>query len=313
MCVFLGVRKIGAVVREGSADTYSPRLERRSRQTWAGDRTDKALLQDDPAVEAIGESLQRDPRDRIALGDLPEGEGHPPVSFEISVVEGPYSVARRRQDVAPNDVEAEAQDEVELVAADGGDILRREELGELAAELRPTADHREAIEVGTEIHRPLSGDLAENACPLVEAPKCRGRAEALPDAAPGAESAGVGVHDEEGRLDVGDRPQLPDDQRLPRCQLRAAAHDSVAQPLRSGRCVDQVLLVRGADPATPSAHRSNLGVLRPREFHRAQSLAGSVTPRRNSSARSLTGLQPRISTAFEQSNGDAKLRPRQSA
>src|SRR5438445_312683 len=36
MCVFLGVRKIGAVVREGSADTYSPRLERRSRQTWAG-------------------------------------------------------------------------------------------------------------------------------------------------------------------------------------------------------------------------------------------------------------------------------------
>src|SRR5437867_12790656 len=34
--LFFGVRKIGAVVREGCAETYSPRFERRSRQTLAG-------------------------------------------------------------------------------------------------------------------------------------------------------------------------------------------------------------------------------------------------------------------------------------
>ena len=33
---FFGVRKTGAVVREGCAETYSPRSERRSRQTLAG-------------------------------------------------------------------------------------------------------------------------------------------------------------------------------------------------------------------------------------------------------------------------------------
>src|SRR5439155_20853509 len=87
------------------------------------DRLDVALLQDYPAVECIGEPLQRDPGNRVALGDLPEGAGHPPIPIQITVVKGPDAVPRRGQDVAANDVEGEAQDEIQIVGADRADVL----------------------------------------------------------------------------------------------------------------------------------------------------------------------------------------------
>ena len=157
---------LGRKIRTGDEDSL-PRA-------WVrlGHGLDVALLQDYPAVECIGEPLQRDPGNRVALGDLPEGAGHPPIPIQITVVKGPDAVPRRGQDVAANDVEGEAEDEIQIVGADRGDVLGREVLGVLTAEFRSAADYRQAaVQLGREVHPPLGGDLAGDERPLVEVPE----------------------------------------------------------------------------------------------------------------------------------------------
>lgn len=54
------------------------------------------------------------------------------------MVKRPNAVARRVQYIAPQDVKRKPDDEVEVMAADGGDISRTEALDELSRLLRPT-------------------------------------------------------------------------------------------------------------------------------------------------------------------------------
>jgi hypothetical protein len=86
------------------------------------------------AIQLFGQHLQHYARERVALDHFPEMRRPAAVAVVVAVVERPDAVARRLQNVSSQDVEAEAQQHVQIFCAHRGHGLlgkaMREALGD---------------------------------------------------------------------------------------------------------------------------------------------------------------------------------------
>jgi hypothetical protein len=87
-----------------------------------------AALQNNAAVEPLCQALEHDSGHRVATVNLPEAGRTAPVDVDVVVVEGPDAVPGRVEDVASDDSEGEAEDEVEAVLFDGAHVAVGEQL-----------------------------------------------------------------------------------------------------------------------------------------------------------------------------------------
>jgi hypothetical protein len=95
-------------------------------------RLEEALLEDNAAVEPLGQALEDGPRHGVAVVDLPEGRGRATVLVHVIVMERPDAIARHLQNLTPDDIEREAEDEIEVVTSDLVEIPRKKVFRELA-------------------------------------------------------------------------------------------------------------------------------------------------------------------------------------
>ena len=162
------------------------------------DRAERRPGQRDAGVERVGQALQQHAGRRQPVGDLPERRRPTADHALVVVVERPHAVPGDVEHVAAEDAEAEAQQDVEVVAAQLVDRRGREVLG-----VPPDAFGRHRADVGSGEHvgavDPLDGGgAASHPDVVVELPQ--EPAVQPPSASPSGTPALL--DDEYGELDV---------------------------------------------------------------------------------------------------------------